>query len=59
MGWMFNESHKLQEINGFKKFNTSKVINMKAMFQRYNELKNLELSKFNTSNVIDMGRFFN
>ena len=54
MGFMFNECHKLQEIKGINNFNTSKVINMSAMFQLCNELEYLNLSNFDTSNVTDI-----
>ena len=59
MGWMFNGCHKLKKIRGFSKFNTSKVTNMRTMFQDCNELEKLKLFNFDTSNVTDMGWMFN
>jgi len=59
MGWMFNECHKLKEIEGINKFNTNQVTNMKAMFNECNELEYLDLSNFDTSKVNDMGWMFN
>ena len=56
---MFNECHKLKEIKGINNFNTSKVTNMRIMFQGCNELEYLDLYKFNTSEVKDMGWMFN
>ena len=34
MSWMFNKCNKLKEIKGINKFNTRKVSDMKAMFQK-------------------------
>ena len=58
MGWMFNKCHKLKEIKGINKFNTSKVNNMRIMFQECNNLEYLDLSNFDTSNVTDMKNMF-
>ena len=55
---MFNECHKLKEIKGINKFNTSKVNNMGAMFQLSKELEYLDLSNFDTRNVKDVGWMF-
>ena len=59
MGWMFNECHKLKEINGINNFNTSKVTKMTTMFQECYELEYLDLSNFDTYNVTDMEAMFN
>ena len=58
MSWMFNECHKLKEIKGINKLNTSKVNTMNAMFQECWEIKYLDLSNFDTSNVTDMECMF-
>ena len=58
MSFMFNKSHRLKEIKGIDKFNTSKVITMRGMFQQCNELEYLNLSNFDTSNVTDLGIMF-
>ena len=55
---MFFGCKKLKEIKGLNKLNTSKVINMKGLFQECGELESLDLSTFNTSNVIDMSYMF-
>ena len=44
----------IKEIKGLNKFNTSKVINMKVMFTKCQELESLDLSSFDTSNVNDI-----
>ena len=56
---MFNECHKLKEIKGINKFNTSKVTAMNTMFQLCEELEYLDLSNFNTDNVTNMSWMFN
>ena len=56
--WMFNLCHKLKEIKGINNFNTTKVTNMRTMFQKCNVLEYLDLSNFNTINVTDMGWMF-
>ena len=48
MSYMFNQCHNLKEIKGINNFNTIKVNIMKAMFQQYNLLEELDLSNFNT-----------
>ena len=58
MAWMFNECHKLKEINEIKNLNTINVISMRAMFQCCNELEYLDLSNFDTTNVMDMRWMF-
>ena len=55
---LFNECLKLKDIKGMYKFITSKVTNMKAMFQRCKELEYLDLSSFDTRNVTDMSYMF-
>ena len=40
---MFNECHKLREIKGTNKFNTSKVNKMNSMFQDCNELEYIDI----------------
>ena len=59
MDHMFNKCHKLKEIKGINKFNTSKVEDMNTMFQECNVLEQLDLSNFNTDNVTDMSFMFN
>ena len=50
---------KLKEIKGLNNFNTSKVKNMKFMFNRCISLEDLDLSNFDTSSVGNMeGMFF-
>ena len=56
---MFNKCFKLKGIKGLENFNTSKVINMSAIFSECYELEYLNLSNFNTSNVNDMSYMFN
>ena len=58
MIWMFNECHKLKEIKGIDNFNTSKVTDMREMFNGCEELEYLDLSNFNTSNVTSMESMF-
>ena len=55
IGRMFNQCNKLKKIKGINKFNTSKVNNMKAMFQSFNEIEYLDLSNFDTKIVTDLG----
>ena len=55
---MFNECHKLKEIKGLNRFNTSNAHKMNSMFQEYFELISLDLSNFDTSKVNDMGGMF-
>ncbi len=55
---MFSKCYKLREIKGINKFNTSGVINMRAMFQSCYELKYLDLSNLNTSNTSDLSYMF-
>ena len=59
MGWLFSGCHKLKEIKGINKFNTSNVTKMDAMFQGCNEIEVLDLSNFDTTNVVDIGWMFN
>ena len=59
MSGIFNECYKLTEIKGIDKFNTTKVISMKLMFQKCKEIEYLNLTSFDTSNVIDMSAMFN
>ena len=56
---MFHNCNQLKEIKGLNKFNTSKVLTMKAMFQLCSKLEYLDLSNFDTSNVTEMGGMFN
>ena len=55
---MFNECHKLKEIKGMDKFNTSKVIDMNTMFQKCYELEYLDLTNFNSHIVTNMSFMF-
>ena len=55
---MFTGCYELKEIKGLNKFNTSKVTNMRGMFQSCNELRYLDLSNFNISNVVVLGIMF-
>ncbi len=55
---MFNQCHKLKEINGLYKFNTNQVTKMNSMFQYCNELVYLDLSNFDTSKVNEMNHMF-
>jgi surface protein len=59
MSWMFNQCHKLKEIKGIDKFITTKVTDMKGMFNKCSELESIDLSNFDTSNVTDMKGMFN
>ena len=59
MGYLFSNYIKLKLIKGIEKLNTNEVINMKAMFQKCQELEELDLSNFNTSKVMDMKSMFN
>ena len=56
---MFHECKNLKEIKGLNIFNTNKVTNMCAMFQRCYEIDYLDLSNFDTSNVTNIGGMFN
>ena len=56
---MFHNCNQLKVIKGLNKFNTSKVLTMKAMFQLCTKLEYLDLSNFDTSNVTEMGGMFN
>ena len=58
MHCMFHECKNLKEIKGLNAFNTNKVTNICAMFQRCYELEYLDLSNFDTSNVIKMSYKF-
>ena len=55
---LFNKCHKLKQIIGINKFDTTKVTNMKKMFNECNEIKYLDLSNFNTINVINFDCMF-
>ena len=59
MSFMFSKCNKLKEIKGINKLNTSKVIDMKAMFQQCSVVEYLDLSNFNTDNVNNMSYMFN
>ena len=59
LSFMFNYCVKLKEIKGLNKFKTSKVTNMKYMFQGCRVLISLDLTSFDTSNVTDMRFMFN
>ena len=56
---MFNKCQKLKKIIGIDKFNTSKVINMPALFSECNSIEKLNLNNFNTTNVNNMALMFN
>ena len=58
MDYMLNNCHKLKEIKGINKLNTSNVTNMRTMFQGCNQLISLDLSNFNTLKVTDMSGMF-
>lgn len=49
--------YNLKNISGLNKLNTSKVVNMTAMFQK-SEVEELDLSNFDTSNVTNMSFMF-
>ena len=53
---MFNKCYKLKGIKVINKFNTSKVNNMRYMFQECKEIEILDLSNFDTTDVTDMRR---
>ena len=55
---MFRLCTKLQNINFGNTFNTSKVTDMRYMFDNCGSLTSLDLSSFNTSNVTDMNSMF-
>ena len=48
MELMFSNCYKLKEIKGINQFSTKNVIKMNSMFQYFNELEYLDLSKFDT-----------
>lgn len=54
----FNNQSNLTTIEGIENLNTSKVENMKKMFQNCSKLKSLNLSEFVTSKVVDMSSMF-
>ena len=58
-GFYVIECHKLKQIVGINKFNTSKLTNMSGMFQLCTQIEYLDLSNFNTSNVTSMEIMFN
>ena len=59
MSYMFAASkEKLTRIDGLTNWNTSKVTNMKNMFENCWLLTSLDLSSFNTSNVTNMNSMF-
>ena len=55
---MFSKCHKLKEIKGLEKLNTSNALNMSKMFQACKELQYLDLSNFDTSKVTNMYYIF-
>ena len=46
--------YKLKELKGLNKFSTNNVTNMRNMFEKCNELENLDLSHFDKSNVTEI-----
>ena len=58
LSWTFSKCHKLKEIKGINKFNTSNVTEMVAMFEECKQLENLDLSNFDTSAVTNMNVMF-
>ncbi len=54
--YMFNNLRRVSSINGG--FDTSKVTNMRGMFQNDTSLKSLDLSGWNTSQVTNMQEVF-
>ena len=50
--------NNLTEIKNLELVDTSKVKNMKSMFESCQQLRNLDLSNFNTSNVTNMANMF-
>lgn len=56
MGWMFN-GNNLKHLD-VGNFNTSKVTNMYAIFNRCYSLTQLDVSNFDTSNLLDFGAAF-
>ena len=59
ISFMFNDCQRLKEIKGMEKFNISKVITMRAIFQNCKEIEYINLSSIDTSNIIDMSFMFN
>ena len=59
MGWWFKDFSNLTAIDGLSKIDTSKVTEMRMLFDGCKNLSTLDLSNFNTSNVTDMQRMFN
>ena len=59
MECLFNCCYILKEIKGLDKFNTSKVTNMRGMFQFCFEIKKLDLSNFDISNISNISHMFN
>ena len=58
ISFMLSGCIKLKEIKGINKFNTTKVKDMRGMFQKCYELEYLDLSNFDTSNVTNMECMF-
>ena len=46
MDYTFYRCNKLKEIKGINNFNTSNVSNMQAIFGKWKELENLDLTNF-------------
>ena len=56
-GW-FSGCSKLAGVEGLSKLDTSKVTDMRGMFQGCGGLTSLDVSKFDTAKVTDMGYMF-
>ena len=56
-GW-FKRCSKLAGVEGLSKLDTSKVTDMRGMFQGCGGLTSLDVSKFDTAKVTDMGYMF-
>lgn len=55
---LFSSLHKLTDITGLDKVDTSGVTSMQSMFYGCHNLKSLDLSSFDTSKVTDMHSMF-
>ena len=58
MSYYFDGLEKLKEIENIEKINTSRVVNMKRLFNQCKNLITLDISSFKTSNVTDMSGMF-
>ena len=58
MGYMFNGCSGLTSLDVISNWDTSKVTNMRAMFQNCRSLTSLDLSNWNTGSVTNMSYMF-